>query len=94
MVGTGKLQFNQETININKDQTSINTVSFEQLMAAFINIKTKQGMNEHQQSLWEFMQQQAGKLAVQTMQHIGLTFISLFIAVIIGLPFGFSLPVK
>src|SRR4051812_15127305 len=45
-------------------------------------------MNEHQQSLLEFMQQQADKLAVQTMQHIGLTFISLFIAVIIGLPLG------
>jgi osmoprotectant transport system permease protein len=45
-------------------------------------------MNEHQQTLFEFMQQQADKLVVQTMQHIGLTFISLFIAVIIGLPLG------
>lgn len=45
-------------------------------------------MNEHQQTLWEFMQQQADKLGVQTMQHIGLTFISLFIAVLIGLPLG------
>jgi len=45
-------------------------------------------MNEHQQTLWEFMQQQSDKLLVQTMQHIGLTFISLFIAVLIGLPLG------
>jgi osmoprotectant transport system permease protein len=45
-------------------------------------------MNEHQQTLLEFMQQQAGKLAVQTMQHIGLTFISLFFAVLVGLPLG------
>jgi osmoprotectant transport system permease protein len=45
-------------------------------------------MDEHQQTLLEFMQQQAGKLGVQTIQHIGLTFISLFIAVIIGLPLG------
>jgi osmoprotectant transport system permease protein len=45
-------------------------------------------MNEHQQTLWEFMQQQADKLGVQTMQHIGLTFISLFIAVLVGLPLG------
>lgn len=45
-------------------------------------------MNEHQQTLWEFMQQQADKLGVQTMQHIGLTFISLFIAVLLGLPLG------
>ncbi|MDF2432597.1 MAG: osmoprotectant transport system substrate-binding protein opuBD [Mucilaginibacter sp.] len=45
-------------------------------------------MNEQQQSLWDFMRQQAGKLGEQTMQHIGLTFISLFIAVLIGLPLG------
>ena len=45
-------------------------------------------MNEQQQTLFEFMQQQADKLAVQTLQHIGLTFISLFIAVLIGLPLG------
>jgi osmoprotectant transport system permease protein len=45
-------------------------------------------MNEHQQTLLEFMQQQADKLAVQTMQHIGLTFISLFFAVLVGLPLG------
>jgi len=45
-------------------------------------------MNEHQQTLWEFMQQQSDKLATQTLQHIGLTFISLFISVLIGLPLG------
>lgn len=45
-------------------------------------------MTEHQQTLWEFMQQQSGKLFEQTLQHIGLTFISLFIAVLIGLPLG------
>ena len=45
-------------------------------------------MNEQQQTLFEFMAQQADKLAVQTLQHIGLTFISLFIAVVIGLPLG------
>ncbi|MDB4905083.1 MAG: transporter permease [Mucilaginibacter sp.] len=45
-------------------------------------------MNEQQQSLWDFMQQQSGKLGEQTIQHVGLTFISLFIAVLIGLPLG------
>lgn len=45
-------------------------------------------MNEQQQTLWEFMQQQSGKLQEQTLQHIGLTFISLCIAVLIGLPLG------
>ncbi|MGN6397812.1 MAG: ABC transporter permease/substrate-binding protein [Mucilaginibacter sp.] len=45
-------------------------------------------MNEHQQTLWEFMQQQSDKLLTQTLQHIGLTFISLLIAVLIGLPLG------
>ena len=45
-------------------------------------------MNDHQQTLWEFMRQQSDKLATQTLQHIGLTFISLIIAVLIGLPLG------
>lgn len=45
-------------------------------------------MNNQRQSLWEFMMQQSDKLAMQTLQHIGLTFISLLIAVIIGLPLG------
>jgi len=45
-------------------------------------------MNEQQQTLFEFMQQQSDKLLTQTLQHIGLTFISLFLAVLIGLPLG------
>jgi len=45
-------------------------------------------MNEQQQTLWQFMQQQSGKLQEQTLQHIGLTFISLCIAVLVGLPLG------
>ncbi|GGB79811.1 ABC transporter permease/substrate-binding protein [Dyadobacter sediminis] len=43
---------------------------------------------EVQQSLWEFMFQQSGKLWSQTITHIGLTCISLFMAVFIGLPLG------
>jgi len=43
---------------------------------------------EQQQSLWNFLLQQRGKLIDQTIAHIGLTFISLFIAVLIGLPLG------
>ncbi len=43
---------------------------------------------EQNESLWHFMQQQSGKLLQQTMQHVGLTFISLLIAVLIGLPLG------
>lgn len=45
-------------------------------------------MNEHQQTLLDFIRQQSDKLLTQTLQHIGLTFISLFIAVLIGLPLG------
>ncbi|WP_428327852.1 ABC transporter permease/substrate-binding protein [Mucilaginibacter sp.] len=45
-------------------------------------------MNEQQQTLWDFMRQQSDKLGTQTLQHIGLTFVSLFIAVLIGLPLG------
>ncbi|HVU56910.1 MAG TPA: ABC transporter permease/substrate-binding protein [Puia sp.] len=43
---------------------------------------------EQAQSLWQFMQQQSDKLLQQTLQHIGLTFISLVIALLIGLPLG------
>src|SRR6185437_3775922 len=39
-------------------------------------------------SFWEFVHAQSGKLLQQTVQHIGLTFISLLIAVLIGLPLG------
>jgi osmoprotectant transport system permease protein len=45
-------------------------------------------MNDQQQTLFEFMRQQSDKLATQTLQHIGLTFISLFLAVLVGLPLG------
>ncbi len=45
-------------------------------------------MNDQQQSLWDFMREESDKLLEQTLQHIGLTFISLFIAVLIGLPLG------
>src|SRR5207342_3426580 len=43
---------------------------------------------EQQQSLLDFIVQQRGKLFDQTIAHIGLTFISLLIAVLIGLPLG------
>ncbi|MVN91004.1 ABC transporter permease/substrate-binding protein [Mucilaginibacter aquatilis] len=45
-------------------------------------------MNQQQQSLWQFMQQQSNKLLSQTLEHVGLTLVSLLIAVIIGLPLG------
>ena len=45
-------------------------------------------MNDQQQTLFQFMAQQSDKLLTQTLQHIGLTFISLFFAVLIGLPLG------
>jgi len=44
-------------------------------------------MNE-QQTLWQFMRQEAGKLWQQTLAHIGLTAISVLIAVAVGLPLG------
>lgn len=43
---------------------------------------------EEQQSFLQFVMQQSDKLWQQTVTHIGLTFISLFCAVIIGLPLG------
>lgn len=46
---------------------------------------------EETQSLFEFMSQQSGKLFSQTVEHIGLTFISLFIAVMIGVPAGIAI---
>ncbi|MFD2287188.1 ABC transporter permease subunit [Pedobacter petrophilus] len=45
-------------------------------------------MDEPQQNLWQFMSEQSDKLLNQTFQHLGLTFISLFLAVAIGLPLG------
>lgn len=40
------------------------------------------------QSFFDFVSQQSGKILEQTFAHIGLTFISLFIAILIGLPLG------
>lgn len=40
------------------------------------------------QTFWQYISLQSGKLAQQTLQHVGLTFISLFIAILIGLPLG------
>ncbi|WP_293783416.1 ABC transporter permease/substrate-binding protein [uncultured Pedobacter sp.] len=45
-------------------------------------------MNEQHQTLWQFMSGQSDKLFSQTLQHVGLTFISLILAIIIGLPLG------
>ena len=45
-------------------------------------------MNDTGQSLFDFMHEQSGKILDQLLQHIGLTFISLFIAVVIGVPLG------
>jgi osmoprotectant transport system permease protein len=43
---------------------------------------------EEQQSLWQFVVQQSGKLWQQTVTHTGLTFLSLLLAILIGLPLG------
>ncbi|UKT65264.1 ABC transporter permease/substrate-binding protein [Pedobacter mucosus] len=45
-------------------------------------------MVEQQQGLFSFMAQESDKLITQTFQHIGLTFISLLFAILIGLPLG------
>ncbi len=45
-------------------------------------------MDEQNQSLLSFMREQSGKIFSQLLAHIGLTFISLFIAVAIGVPLG------
>ncbi len=45
-------------------------------------------MHETHQSLFSFMREQSGKLFDQLLAHIGLTFISLLIAVILGVPLG------
>lgn len=46
---------------------------------------------ETQQTLWEFLVQQSDKLAEQSLTHIGLTFMSLLAAVVIGLPAGIGI---
>lgn len=41
-----------------------------------------------QQSLWQFMMSQQEKLLVQIGQHLGLTFLSLLLAIVVGIPLG------
>lgn len=41
-----------------------------------------------QQSLWQFIIEQHEKLLTQITQHLGLTFLSLFLAIIVGVPLG------
>ncbi|MBW7674296.1 ABC transporter permease/substrate-binding protein [Chryseobacterium chendengshani] len=41
-----------------------------------------------QQTLWQFVISQQEKLLTQVVQHLGLTFLSLLLAIIIGLPLG------
>lgn len=45
-------------------------------------------MDDRQQTLWNFMWEQKDKLLSQTLQHLGLTFTSLLLAIAIGLPLG------
>ena len=45
-------------------------------------------MNEQHQSLWSFILQQSDKLLGQTVAHIGLTFFSLLLSIVIGVPAG------
>ncbi|MBW3522306.1 ABC transporter permease/substrate-binding protein [Chryseobacterium sp. NKUCC03_KSP] len=40
------------------------------------------------QSFWQFIVEQHEKLMGQVIQHLGLTFLSLFLAILIGLPLG------
>mgnify|MGYP003604603155 CR=1 FL=1 len=41
-----------------------------------------------QQSLWQFVIEQHEKLLTQVVQHLGLTFLSLLLAMILGIPLG------
>jgi osmoprotectant transport system permease protein len=41
-----------------------------------------------QQSLWQFIVEQQEKLLTQVAQHLGLTFLSLLLAIIVGVPLG------
>jgi len=45
-------------------------------------------MPDQQQSFFEFLGQQKDKIFSETLEHIGLTFTSLLIAVLIGIPMG------
>ncbi len=49
---------------------------------------------QEQQTLWGFMSEYSGKLLEQTLQHISLTLIALFLAVLIGLPLGILISKK
>lgn len=41
-----------------------------------------------QQSLWQFIIEQQEKLLTQVVQHLGLTFLSLLLAIVVGVPLG------
>jgi osmoprotectant transport system permease protein len=41
-----------------------------------------------QQTFWQFVYEQQEKLLDQTLQHLGLTFLSLILAIIVGVPIG------
>lgn len=41
-----------------------------------------------EQSLWQFILEQQNKLLIQTAQHLGLTFASLILAIVVGVPLG------
>ncbi len=43
---------------------------------------------EELRQLWEFVQPQTGKLAGQTLRHVGLTTVSVLMAVVCGIPLG------
>lgn len=45
-------------------------------------------MPDQQQPFLDFLQQQGDKILSETLEHIGLTFISLFLALIVGIPLG------
>ena len=45
-------------------------------------------MQDQQPSLFQFIRQQHAKLLEQTLVHLGLTFISLFIAMAVGISLG------
>ena len=51
-------------------------------------LSNSQNMDESGQSLFSFMREQKGKIFDQLLAHIGLTFISLLIAIAIGVPLG------
>jgi len=44
-------------------------------------------MNQ-EQNLWQFIVSQQDKLLAQTAQHLGLTFLSLLLAIVVGIPLG------